>query len=255
MNRREFLGAISGSFALSMIASYIGATAQERNAIRTIHETAAERLLQMYSYIPKTPEYEASAVDDALWADLSKQFDAYGYLHHREAFFDDLGTSAATWFTQAGAVQRHPREPDFYVHVPVVMVDQVLEIGESHFPNTLTLLTGVDPTIPAGIFQEKGYDNTSFSGGMIYIHAEQAVVKQITWNRFAVLLDEGVLAWFYSEKQAHNYAAWIEAGGSSLADSQLVRRHLELVEPDAITLASVFWSSTGNEWISQESFG
>lgn len=236
MKRREFLGAISGSFALSMASPYLGATAQERNTTRTIHETAAERLRQVYSYVPNTPEYEALAVDDVHWADLSKQFDAFGYLHRRKAFFDDVGIAGSVWLARGGAFQA---QAESFVYVPTMTADQVLEIGASHVPPKLTLLTGIDPTIPAGIFQEKGYESMSFKGGSVYVHAEQDVVKKITWNRFAVLLNEGVLVWFDSAQQAHNYAAWIEAGKSSLADRQLVPRHLELVEPDAITLASV----------------
>lgn len=239
MKRRELLGAIAGSFALSITGPRLGVKAQERNTVRTINETAAERLRQVYSYVPNTPEYEALALGDTLWSDISKQLDAFGYLHRGEAFIDDLKTGGAWWFTLGNAHLAWPLdEPDLLVYVPVFATEQVLQLGGG-FP-VLTLFMGIDPAVPAGVFQKQGYTATSFAGGVIYVHAEPDGRKRISWNRFAVLLDDGVLAWCDSEKTARDYATWVEGGEGgriSLVDSQAIDRQLELVEFDAITMA------------------
>lgn len=241
MNRRDFLSAVSGSLALSIVGTTAGTTsAQWFGQGRTIHETAAERLLQVYSYVPNTPEYEALALGDALWSDISKQYDAFGYRHSRADYHEqERGTGHFSWLTLGNDPTGNWSDPGRYVYVPPLAADQFLRMGESDFPQTVTIFTGIDVAIPASIFNDKGYAATSIVGGTLYIHADQAVVKDITWNRFAVLLDEGVLAWFNSEESAQHYASWKESGESSLADSEVLREQLALAQRDAITYAWV----------------
>lgn len=237
MKRRDFLGAIAGSFALTKTGRIPGAIAQERNTTRTLHESAAERLLQIYSYIPDTAEYEALAVGDALWSDIGKQFDAFGYRHSREGYFDQRGEGHFPWVALGYGSDSHYVEPHIYDYVPVLAADQTLQLGAN--PTELRLFTGIDPAVPAGIFQQKGYATHAFASGAVYIHALQDPLNRILWNRFAVLLDHGVLAWFNSEESAHDYASWKENGKSSLADNEAIRRALGLAESDAITYAWV----------------
>lgn len=238
MNRRDFLGAIGGSFSLSMACPFPGAIAQDRSTIRTVHETTAERLLQVYSYVPHTPKYEALALDDALWSDISKEFDAFGYRDSRADYFEEREQFYLNWLTVGNSPSwAHFEEPARYDFVPTLSADQIFQLGVFDPPTTLTLYTGIDPAIPTAKFEERDFSVSPIVGGALFTHPDMDVRWDITWNRFAILLDEGVLVWFETQELAEEYAAWRDAGGFSLADSVILHEKLRFAGFDAVTYA------------------